>query len=93
MSLPESKFARTRDAVFTSTMPRQAADAEQHPGLGIQEWLDLQTQRLGAVGKIARGELMPEQARERALSAVVKEYQIYQRLSREYEARRQRSTQ
>jgi hypothetical protein len=86
MSLPDSKFSRTRDVAFAPP------DAEQHPGLSIQEWLDLQTRRLGAVGKIARGELMPEDARERALAVVAKEFQIYQRVSREYEARRQRST-
>jgi hypothetical protein len=88
MSLPASKFARARDIAFTPATPQQVADAEEHPGLGIREWLDLQAKRLGPVGKIARGENMPDDAREMALSKVAKEYQTYQLLCREYQARR-----
>jgi hypothetical protein len=56
--------------------------------LSLGEWLDKQSMRLGPVGQLARGEEMPDRAREIALSKAAKEYGIYQLLTREYEARR-----
>jgi hypothetical protein len=58
--------------------------------LNLTAWLDLQARRLGPVGQLARGEDMPDEARERAISKATKEYMAYQLLSREYEARRSR---
>jgi hypothetical protein len=77
------KFGITQSAV--ASIKSKFEYAQQ---LSLGEWLDKQSMRLGPVGQLARGEEMPDRAREIALSKAAKEYGMYQLLTREYEARR-----
>ena len=87
------KFGITQPAVSAIKNKRsdETDEAQQHAAaqqLSLGEWLDKQSMRLGPVGQLARGDEMPDRARETALSKAAKEYGIYQLLTREYEARR-----
>ena len=81
-------WKKDQQVPFIPGIPEQLSEAEERAALGLTAWLNLQMFRLGPVGQIARGEVMPDHAREKALSKATKEYMTYQLLSREYEARR-----